>query len=370
MKVMTILGTRPEIIRLSRIIGKLDKFCDHVLVHTGQNYDKNLSEIFFDELNIRQPDYYLGIKAADFSEQIGLIIQKAGEILKKINPDRLLILGDTNSGLAAIVAARMGIPVYHLEAGNRCFDDRVPEEINRRIIDHSSTILMPYTNQSKENLVREGIDRERIYVIGNPIFEVLNEYQKQIDSSEALEQYGVSEKTYFLVTMHRSENVDDPKRLANMLSGLSRIADVYQDSILVSVHPRTANKLDEFQFTPKSDRIHLLSPMGFFDFVKLEKNARAVISDSGTVQEECAIFGVPNVTIRDVTERPETIACGSNILSGIDPETIMRAVNIVLSLESDWVAPQEYIVRNVADIVTKIVLGYTSIKQHHDKKAE
>ena len=348
----------------------MDNLCDHVLVHTGQNYDKNLSEIFFDELNIRQPDIFLSIKAADFSEQIGQIIQKTGEILKKIKPDRLLILGDTNSGLAAIVAARMGIPVYHLEAGNRCFDNRVPEEINRRVIDHSSTILMPYTNQSKENLVREGIDREQIFVIGNPIFEVLSEYQEQIDSSKALEQYDVSEKSYFLVTMHRSENVDDPKRLANLLSGLSQVADTYQDSILVSVQPRTANKLDTFQLTPKSDHIHLLSPVGFYDYVKLEKNAKAVISDSGTVQEECAIFGVPNVTIRDVTERPETIACGSNILSGDDPETLKRAVNIVLSLESNWTAPQEYLVKNVADIVIKIVLGYTSIKQHHDKKAD
>ena len=364
MKVMTIFGTRPEIIRLSLIIKGLDTFCDHILVHTGQNYDKNLSEIFFDELNIRQPDIYLGIRAADFSEQIGLIIQKTGEILKKINPDRILILGDTNSGLAAIVAARMGIPVYHLEAGNRCFDDRVPEEINRRVIDHSSTILMPYTNQSKENLVREGIERERIFVIGNPIFEVLGEYQKQIDSSKALKQHNVSEKSYFLVTMHRSENVDDPERLSNLLSGLSQIADKYQDPILVSVHPRTANKLAEFQLTPRSDRVHLLSPMGFFDYVKLEKNARVVLSDSGTVQEECAIFGVPNVTLRDVTERPETIACGSNILSGVDPEAIKRAVNVVLSLESEWVPPQEYLVGNVADIVTKIVLGHTSIKQH------
>lgn len=370
MKVMTIFGTRPEIIRLSLIIKELDKFCDHVLVHTGQNYDKNLSDIFFDELNIRQPDYYFGIKTADFSEQIGLIIQKTGEILKKINPDRLLILGDTNSGLAAIVAARMGIPVYHLEAGNRCFDNRVPEEINRRVIDHSSTILMPYTTRSKENLVREGIDRERIFVIGNPIYEVLTTYQEQIDSSKALDHYNVSENSYFLVTMHRSENVDCPERLANLLSGLSKLADTYENPILISVHPRTADKLDEFKLTPKSDHIHLLSPMGFFDYVKLEKKARAVLSDSGTVQEECAIFGVPNVTLRDVTERPETIACGSNILSGDDPETIMRTVNIVLRLESDWVAPQEYLVRNVADIVTKIVLGYTSIKQHHDNKVE
>lgn len=368
MKIMTVLGTRPEIIRLSQIISKLDKYCDHILVHTGQNYDKNLSDIFFDELNVRQPDYYLGIKAATFSEQIGLIIHKTGELLNQIEPDRILILGDTNSGLVAIVAARMGIPVYHLEAGNRCFDDRVPEEINRRVIDHSSTILMPYTIQSKENLVREGIERDRIFVIGNPIYEVLNTHQENIDSSKALEQYDVNEKPYFLVTMHRSENVDIPDRLANLFTGLSKLADTYENPILVSVHPRTANKMDEFQLTPKSDRVHLLSPMGFFDYVKLEKNAKAVLSDSGTVQEECAIFGVPNVTLRDVTERPETIACGSNILSSVDPETIMRSINIVLSQNGNWDPPQEYLVGNVSDIVTKIVLGYTSVRQHADMK--
>ena len=367
MRILTILGTRPEIIRLSRIIPKLDQFCDHILVHTGQNYDKKLSEIFFSELAVREPDHYLGIQTSNFSDQIGLIIQETGEILRQTKPDRLVILGDTNSGLAAVVAARMGIPVYHLEAGNRCYDDRVPEEINRRVIDHSSTILMPYTNQSKENLVREGIERERIYVIGNPIFEVLEYYQDQINTSKALSENDVKEGSYFLVTLHRSENVDEPDRLKDLVEGLNSIAALYQQPILVSVHPRTANKLEEFQIAPESGLIRLLEPMGFFDFVNLEKNARLVLSDSGTVQEECAIFKVPNVTLRDVTERPETIACGSNILSSSDPEMIIKTVETVLALEGDWLTPPEYLVPNVSDTVVKIATGYTSIRRHGDR---
>jgi len=367
MRILTILGTRPEIIRLSRIIPKLDQFSDHVLVHTGQNYDKNLSEIFFSELDVRQPDHYLGIQTSNFSDQIGLIIQKTGEILRQTKPDRLLILGDTNSGLAAIVAARMGIPVYHLEAGNRCYDDRVPEEINRRVIDHSSTILMPYTNQSKENLVREGIERERIFVIGNPIYEVLQHYQEQIDSGNALINNTVEAGSYFLVTLHRSENVDEPDRLKDLVSGLNSIADVYQQPVLVSVHPRTANKLEEFQIAPESELVRLLKPMGFFDFVKLEKNASLVLSDSGTVQEECAIFNVPNVTLRDVTERPETIACGSNILSSSNPEMILKTVETVLALGGEWLTPPEYLIPNVSETVTKIVTGYSSIRRHGDR---
>lgn len=367
MRILTVLGTRPEIIRLSRIIPKLDQFSDHILVHTGQNYDKNLSEIFFSELDIRQPDHYLGIQTSNFSDQIGLIIQETGKILRQTKPDRLLILGDTNSGLAAIVAARMGIPVYHLEAGNRCYDDRVPEEINRRVIDHSSAILMPYTYQSKENLVRESIERERIFVIGNPIYEVIQHYQDQIDGCKALMDNQVDEGSYFLVTLHRSENVDKPDRLKDLVDGLNSLAEEYQEPILVSVHPRTASKLEEFQITPESGLVRLLKPMGFFEFVKLEKNARLVLSDSGTVQEECAIFNVPNVTLRDVTERPETIACGSNILSSSNPEIIQQTVETVLALKGEWLAPPEYLVPNVSDTVVKIVTGYTSIRHHGDR---
>jgi UDP-N-acetylglucosamine 2-epimerase (non-hydrolysing) len=229
-----------------------------------------------------------------------------------------LILGDTNSALSAIIAARRGIPVFHMEAGNRCYDDRVPEEVNRRIIDHSSTYLMPYTERSKENLVREGIERERIFVTGNPIKEVLDTITGQIEASDALQKYDVKPFEYFLVTIHRAENVDTEERLVKIFRGLEKVVEKFGKKMLVSVHPRTAEKLVKFSFTPGTDKIKLLRPLGFFDFVKLEKSALAVLTDSGTVQEECAIFGVPNITIRDVTERPETVECGSNIVSGAE----------------------------------------------------
>lgn len=355
---MTLFGTRPEIIRLSVIIKHLDRFCEQVLVHTCQNYDENLSDVFFRELGLRQPDVYLGVQATDFAEQVGQIITRAGEAMEQVRPDRLLILGDTNSALAAIVAARRGIPVFHLEAGNRCYDDRVPEEINRRIIDHCSTVLMPYTHRSKENLLREGIERDRIFVIGNPIYEVLNTYTREIEACDALARLELEPQQYFLVTMHRAENVDDPERLANLLEGLHQVQAKYQQPVVVSLHPRTADKMRRFGLGVRSERIRLLRPLGFFDFVKLERNARCVLSDSGTVQEECCIFGVSNVTIRDITERPETIECGSNILTGADPEMIVQAVDIVLNSPCDWTAPAEYVERHVSTVVAKIVLGY------------
>jgi len=358
MKVVTLFGTRPEIIRLSQVIKHLDRFCRQVLVHTGQNYDPNLSDIFFHELDLRQPDIYLGIQAAGFAEQSGRILAQVGEVLERERPDRLLILGDTNSGLAAVVAARMGIPVYHMEAGNRCYDDRVPEEINRRVIDHCSNVLMPYTHRSKENLLREGIERQRIYVIGNPICEVLNAYKAQIQASDILTRLEISPGAFLLVTLHRAENVDDPIRLERLLTGLALVADAYQEPMVVSLHPRTADKLTKFGLDPGSKHVRLLTPLGFFDFVKLEQNARCVLSDSGTVQEECCIFGVPNVTIRDVTERAETIEVGSNILSGSQPEMILQSVKMAIDSAHSWSPPAEYLEPRVSTAVAKIVLGY------------
>ncbi|HEY3229488.1 MAG TPA: UDP-N-acetylglucosamine 2-epimerase (non-hydrolyzing), partial [Roseiflexaceae bacterium] len=348
MKVMTLFGTRPEIIRLSQVIKLLDRYCDQTLVHTGQNYDPNLSDIFFSELDLRQPDIHLGIQASVFAEQAGQILARAGEALARIQPDRLLILGDTNSGLAAIVAARMGIPVYHMEAGNRCYDDRVPEEINRRIIDHCSDVLMPYTHRSKENLLREGIERQRIFVTGNPIYEVLQAYAPAVEASVALERQEVAAGHYFLVTLHRAENVDDPERLERLLHGLSLVADTYDEPMVVSLHPRTADKLARAGLTPESRRVRLLQPLGFFDFVNLERHARCVLSDSGTVQEECAIFNVPNITLRDVTERAETIEAGSNILAGAEPQQVLGAVQLVLGVAPGWRAPAEYVEPHVA----------------------
>lgn len=358
MKIVTLFGTRPEIIRLSQVIKHLDRFCDQVLVHTGQNYDPNLSDIFWRELEIRPPDHHLNIRADNFSKQVGQIIEKSGEVLSRAKPDRLLILGDTNSGLAAIVAARMGIPVYHMEAGNRCYDDRVPEETNRRIIDHCSAVLMPYTQRSKENLLREGIERQRIFVIGNPIFEVLNSYSDHIEASDVLERLDVTPGGYFLVTLHRAENVDEHARLEQLLRGLALVADTYNETMVVSLHPRTASKLETFGLSPHSTRVKLLEPLGFFDFVKLERCAHCVLSDSGTVQEECCIFGVPNVTLRDVTERAETVEVGSNILSGAEPDMILRSVQVALESSHSWRPPAEYMEPNVAAAVSKVVLGY------------
>jgi len=358
MKVVTLFGTRPEIIRLSCVIKHLDLFCDQVLVHTGQNYDKNLSDIFFDELSLRSPDIHLGIQATNFADQVGQIIAQAGEMFARVKPDRVLLLGDTNSALAAIVAARMGIPVYHMEAGNRCYDDRVPEEINRRIVDHCSNILMPYTQRSKENLVHEGIERRRIYVTGNPIYEVLNTHTEQIERSDVLTRLNIEPQKYFLVTLHRAENVDDPVRLEQLLRGLALVADTYREPMVISLHPRTADKMSQFGLDPQSERVRLLTPMGFFDFVKLERNAHCVLSDSGTVQEECSIFRVPNITVRDVTERAETIEAGSNMLTGAEPGTILRSVKVVLGSNLSWSPPAEYMEPHVSTTVAKIVLGY------------
>jgi UDP-N-acetylglucosamine 2-epimerase (non-hydrolysing) len=363
MKVMTVFGTRPEIIRLSLVLKVLDQHCDHITVHTGQNYDESLSDIFIRDLEIRTPNIHLGIRSHSFGEQAGQIINKVDDLLAEHRPDRVLILGDTNSALSAIAAARRQIPVFHMEAGNRCYDNRVPEEINRRIIDHSSTVLMPYTERSKENLVREGIERDRIYVTGNPIKEVLDGFADQIDASDVLKALHLNPFDYFLVTLHRAENVDRKDRTAEIFQGLADVAAKFGKQVLVSVHPRTGEKLEAHGIRPPAS-IRLLKALGFFDFVKLEKNALGVLTDSGTVQEECAIFGVPNVTVRDVTERPETIECGSNLLSGASAANIVSALDLAIAQPSSWTPPREYMSTNVSQTVSKIVLGYLSLRRH------
>ncbi len=358
MKVMTVLGTRPEIIRLSRVIPRLDEHCDHVLVHTGQNYDETLSAVFFKELEIREPDFFLGVESTNFEEQVGQILRKAADVIRKEKPDRLLILGDTNSGLSAIVGARMGIPVYHIEGGNRCYDDRVPEEVNRRIIDTCSTVLMSYTNRSKDNLLEEGVERERIYVIGNPIYEVLTHYSEKIERSDVLRRFKVGEGKYFAVTLHRTENVDVPERLAGILDALQAVHAKYKLPVIVSLHPRTADRMKAFGVDPRKYDLVFTRPLGLFDWVKLEKNARCVITDSGTLQDECSVFHVPIVTLRDVTERAETLEAGSNIMVGADMTTILRGVEVAMSLSTDWTTPPEYLEKQVSVAIAKIVLGH------------
>jgi UDP-N-acetylglucosamine 2-epimerase (non-hydrolysing) len=358
MKILTILGTRPEIIRLSLIIAKLDRLCQQVLMHTGQNYDVNLNDIFFKQLGVRRPDHFLGAGGGTFGEQISKIIAGSEKVILSEKPDKMLVLGDTNSSLAAIVAKRMGIPVYHMEAGNRCYDDRVPEEVNRRLIDHSSDVLMPYTEHSRANLLREGIEGNRIYMTGNPIFEVIQHYDPAILKSNILRELRLEPEKYFLVTMHREENVDVEARLRSLTQALILLRKEYKMPIICSLHPRTKNRMQRFDVDVKNKQIRFHAPFGFFDFIALERNAFCVLSDSGTVQEECCISRVANVTIRDVTERPETIECGSNMLSGADPDTIIRCVRTVLDQRRDWTVPSEYLEEHVSNTVAKIVLGY------------
>jgi UDP-N-acetylglucosamine 2-epimerase (non-hydrolysing) len=354
---MTILGTRPEIIRLSLVIRLLDRFAKHILVHTGQNYDDRLNGLFFRELGVRTPDVFLGVRSSSFGEQIGQILSGVEALILEHHPDRVLILGDTNSGLCAIVARRLGVPVYHMEAGNRCYDFRVPEEINRRIIDHLSSVLMPYTDRSRENLLREGIPGQNVHVTGNPINEVIRYYSDRIAASTALSELGLKNKSYFLVTMHRAENVDVEARLRNLIDALVLLHGRFRFPVLCSLHPRTKSKARDFGVDLGHPGLRFVEPLGFFDFVRLEQEAFCIISDSGTVQEEACILNVPTVTIRDVTERPETIECGSNVLGGCDPETINRLVEMVTQGTKQWGPPREYLAANVADTVCRIVLG-------------
>ena len=357
MKVVTVLGTRPEVIRLSRVIEKLDRLCDHRLVHTGQNFDPALSDLFFDELEVRQPDHYLGVRAATFAAQTGQILERCEQVFLTEQPDAVLILGDTNSGLCSIVAKRLGVPVYHMEAGNRCYDDRVPEEINRRIIDHSSTVLMPYTQRSKENLLREGIPGERIFVTGNPIHEVLTYYASGIGGSDVHARLGLEAQEYFLVTMHRAETVDDEGRLRGLVDALAAASEKYRQPVVCSLHPRTRDRMARIGMQFSDTGVRYLEPLGLFDFVALERQARCVLTDSGTVQEECAILHVPSVTLRDVTERPETIEAGSNMLVGVRSEAVLRGVEVVLSEPPTWDPPVGYLDTGVVTTVVKIVLG-------------
>lgn len=357
MKVMTILGTRPEIIRLCLIIKKLDKACGHLLAHTGQNYDVRLNDIFFSELGLRKPDVFMNAKASSFGEQVGIIFRETERLISKHKPDRILVLGDTNSGLSAIVAERMGVPVYHMEAGNRCFDLKVPEERNRKVIDSIASFALPYTPGSRENLLVDGVPRNRIMVSGNPIHEVLEAYKDKIEASAILKKMGLKEGGYFLVTAHRAENVDTEPRLKEILGGLRAVAAKWKMPVICSVHPRTKAKLKQHGLKAGDARLKFMEPFGFFDFVKLEKNAKLVLTDSGTVQEECCLFRVPVVTMRDTTERPETVACGSNMVSKVNAKNILRCAEAMAAAGTGWSFPEGYTVPDVSERVVKFILG-------------
>jgi UDP-N-acetylglucosamine 2-epimerase (non-hydrolysing) len=357
-KVLTVLGTRPEIIRLSIIIKKLDLLAEsHVLVHTGQNYTSNLSDVFFDEMHIRKPDYILSQSQQTLGEQLATMYKELEVILKKEVPDKVLVLGDTNSALSALLAERMHIPVVHMEAGNRCFDLEVPEEKNRRVIDAISSLNLPYTPGSRENLLREGLPANRIVVSGNPIFEVLKQYAASIQQSRILKELKLKKQSYLLTTIHRAENVDHPDKLRTIINGLSAAAEKLNKRMICSIHPRTQSKISQLNDVTVSPLVEFHQPFGFFDFVTLEKHALLALTDSGTVQEECCLFHVPTVTVRKTTERPETVACGSNIVSGIDAAAIERSAIIMAAAAKDWEFPTGYADPNVSDKVTKIILG-------------
>lgn len=359
MKVMTILGTRPELIRLSEIIKKLDKYMNHIFVHTGQNFDYEMNEIFFKELSIRKPDYFMNSQSDTPFKQIAIILEKTEEILLKEKPDALLILGDTNSGLSAIVAKRLGIPVFHMEAGNRCYSDKVPEEINRRIIDSCSDILLPYTQRSREQLLVEGYHPRKIFVTGNPIVEIVRKYSKKAENSDVLEQLGIKKGLkYVLVTMHREENVDDPKVLSGLYNALFEISKNYK--VIVSTHPRTRKGLEKIR-TDANDNLKFMKPFGFIAFLKLEMKACCIITDSGTVQEEATIFSRPCILIRTSTERPELLECGGVFMSGINKDAILDSFNIALNLNINNISiPSDY-KDDVSDKIVKILMGYKNV---------
>ena len=332
MKIMSIFGTRPEIIRLTRIFSLLDANFDHVMVNTSQNYTYELNSIFFEELEVRKPDYDLKIKTGKYGPEVSDIITKSEEVLLKEKPDVLLILGDTNSGLSAIPAAHHGIKIAHLEAGMRSYDFRMPEEKNRVIIDHLSSLLLPYTTYSRENLIRENIHPSKIYVVGNPIIDVIDYFSSKIESSNIMEKMNLEPNSYFLVTAHRSENVDSPETLEKIFASLQTIGKKFKKRVIYPIHPRTLSKIKRKKMP---NNIELIKPLGFFDFSKLEKNAFCLITDSGTIPEEALYFKRPCVTIRESTERPEYIEEGFNILAGLNPKNVEDAVRLVTSYEND-----------------------------------
>jgi len=354
MKIMTVVGTRPEVIRLSKIIGKLDTICEkHIVVHTGQNYDDNLNKVFFDELEIRPVDYALETKGNTTMTQLSNMFQLLEHTMKTDRPDRVLILGDTNSCFAtAYTAKRMGIPVYHMEAGNRCFDPYMPEELNRRAIDSMADIHMPYTELARRNLLEMGIPDNKIFVTGNPINEVLHSL---IFSKTAFLHQG-DVRPFVLVTAHREENVDNQERLTALLNSCRDVSQQLAYKVYFSRHPRTKARMEQWKLSEEGIEFH--EPIGLHDFVIKERQSKCILTDSGTVQEEACIWGIPCVTLRDNTERPETIECGANILSGIRSDDVVRSVKLAIANKGNWTPPAEYKIKNVSDIVVNIVTGY------------
>lgn len=359
---MTVVGTRPEIIRLSRVLSALDRYFDHVLVHTGQNYDFELNEIFFEDLEIRKPDYFLEAAGGNAAETIGNTIIKLDPVLEKIEPEALLVLGDTNSCLAAIPAKRRKIPIFHMEAGNRCFDQRVPEETNRKIVDHISDINLTYSDIAREYLLREGLPPDRVIKTGSPMFEVLNYYGEKIDSSDVLQRLGLDRYEYFVISAHREENIESDRNFNKLVNILNTIAETYGKRIIVSTHPRTRNRIQQMGIS-FAEEVELLRPLGLSDYVHLQQNAYAVLSDSGTISEESSILNFPALNLREAHERPEGMEEAVVIMTGLEVDRIIQGLNILESQPrgGERVLRQvaDYSMPNVSEKVVRIIVSYT-----------
>ncbi len=360
-KIATVVGTRPEIIRLSRVLSKLDETCEHTIVHTGQNYDYELNEVFFNDLKIRKPDYFLNAAGKNAAETIGNVIIEVDKVLSKVKPDALLVLGDTNSCISVLSAKRRQIPIFHMEAGNRCFDQRVPEETNRRIVDHVADINLTYSTIARDYLIAEGIPHDRIIKTGSPMFEVLSHYEKKIDSSKIITDLKLTKNKYFLVSCHREENINSPKQFKKFTHMLNSLADEYKIPVIVSTHPRTKKEIMKTK-TPFNKKILFMKPLGFFDYVNLQKSARVVLSDSGTINEESSILNFPSLNIRDSHERPEGMEEGSVMMVGFNYDRIRQCIEILKSQKSGknrLLRPvADYQMPNVSDKVVRIIHSY------------
>ncbi|MFS2001007.1 non-hydrolyzing UDP-N-acetylglucosamine 2-epimerase [Vibrio breoganii] len=362
LKVMSVVGTRPEIIRLSRVLAKLDEHCEHILVHTGQNYDYELNEVFFNDLGVRKPDYFLNAAGKNAAETIGQVIIKVDEVLEQVEPSAMLVLGDTNSCISAIPAKRRKVPIFHMEAGNRCFDQRVPEETNRKIVDHTADINLTYSTIARDYLIAEGLPADRVIKTGSPMFEVLNHYMPQIDGSDVLSRLGLQKGQFFVVSTHREENVDSPKQLLKLAETLNTVAEQYDLPVIVSTHPRTRNRIEAqgLEFHPN---IQLLKPLGFHDYNHLQKNAKAVLSDSGTINEEASIMNFPALNLREAHERPEGMEEAFVMMVGLEVERVLQGLAILESQPSGEERllreVYDYSMPNVSDKVVRILHSYT-----------
>lgn len=372
LKVVTILGTRPEIIRLSRVMARLDASCDHVIVHTGQNWDYELNEVFFEELGVRKPDHFLGVGGGSLGETLGAILRETETVLAKERPDAVLILGDTNSAISAIMARRMKIPVYHMEAGNRSFDRNVPEETNRKLVDHISDFNLVYTEHARRHLLAEGIAHRRINLTGSPMREVLDYYRDKIDASDILARLQLEAGRYFIVSLHREENVDHPGRLKVLVSALNECASQYDMPVVVSTHPRTRKRMEGAGLEIDS-RVQYLKPFGFYDYNHLQMKAFCAISDSGTIAEEASILSFPAITPRDAIERPEGVDVGCIMMTGVDGDTILAGVDLMTRQFAERKAagqpqpvPQDYTITNTSERVVTLILGTARLSNGWD----